>query len=262
MIRLSMLACAALGLAALVTTPAQAQFGRGFRLPSAVQNIFLLRGEAVQKELDLDKEQVAAITALAGQMQTEAMEIMSGLQDLTEEERKEEMPNLMKMISEKGKELQGKVDKTLKPKQTARLKELSIQRRNPGALQDDEVVAVLKLTDDQKKQLDAIRDEAGKEQEAIRRSSLRRRRRRPHGDREPSSRPCKRSIGDKALAVLTAEQREQFEKMKGEKFTFPAAAADSDFRTSILFFETAGSSRWVLTCDEMPTARCGGGVSR
>ena len=28
-------------------------------------------------------------------------------------------------------------------------------------------------------------------------------------------------MGEKVLAVLTTEQREQFEKMKGEKFTFP-----------------------------------------
>ena len=46
-------------------------------------------------------------------MQAEAMEIISGLQDLSPEEQKEHMPELMKMIGEKGKEMQAKVDKVL-----------------------------------------------------------------------------------------------------------------------------------------------------
>ena len=75
--------------------------------------MFLLGNDAVQKELALNAEQMAEIDALTTQMRSDAMEIMSGLQDLTEEERKEEMPNVMKMMSEKGKELQGKVDKIL-----------------------------------------------------------------------------------------------------------------------------------------------------
>ena len=31
----------------------------------------------------------------------------------------------------------------------------------------------------------------------------------------------RKELGDKALAVLTPEQREQFDKMKGAKFDFP-----------------------------------------
>ena len=31
----------------------------------------------------------------------------------------------------------------------------------------------------------------------------------------------RKELGDKALAVLTADQKEQFEKMKGPKFNFP-----------------------------------------
>ncbi len=227
MIRLSMLACAALSLVALATSPAQAQFGRGFRMPPVVQSMFLLRTEAVQKELDLDKDQVATITALANQMQSEAIEIISGLQDLTEEERKEEMPNLIKMIDEKGKELQTKVDKILNPKQQGRLKELSFQQRNLGALQDDEVIAALKLTDDQKKQIGAIQDEMEKEQEELRKEFLSGGRGGgggAGGDRSQlraKAEELQKKIGAKTLAVLTPEQRDAFEKMKGQKFEFP-----------------------------------------
>jgi Spy/CpxP family protein refolding chaperone len=141
------------------------------------------------------------------------------LQDLTDEERKEEMPNLMKMISEKGKDLQTQVDKILDAKQTARIKELSIQRRNVAALQDDEVVAALKLSDEQKEKLTAIRDSTAKEQEEIVKGLLS-----GGGDRSQirtKMEALQKTVGEKSFAVLTPEQREQFEKMKGAKFNFP-----------------------------------------
>ncbi len=194
-------------------------------MPPTVINVFLLRTDAVQKELNLDKDQITTITALANQMQSDALEIVSGLQDLTEQEREEEMPNVMKMVSEKAKDIKAKVDKTLKPEQQARLKQLSIQQRNFAALQDDEVIAELKLTDDQKKQLAGIQDDSEKEQEELRkeffaggggdggggdRSKLR-----------EKAEALQKKIGEKTLAVLTPEQREAFDKMKGEKFDFP-----------------------------------------
>jgi hypothetical protein len=79
-------ACAAMAIALLTTSTAMAQFGgRGLQIPVSAQNIMLLNGEAVQKELGLSDEQTKAVTDLARQMQAEAMEILSGLQDLTPE---------------------------------------------------------------------------------------------------------------------------------------------------------------------------------
>ncbi len=221
MVRLSFFAGWALALAALMTSSASAQFGRGFQMPPAVQTILLLRTEAVQKELDLGTEQTKSISDMAGQMQSDAMEIMSGLQDLTEEERKEELPNLMKMMGEKGKELQAKVDKILNPKQTARVKELSLQRRGVAALQDDEIVAALKVSDEQKTQLIAIRDSLAKAQEEVMKAVIAGGGGADRSTIQAKMEAMRKDLGDKALAVLTTEQRDQFEKMKGAKFNFP-----------------------------------------
>jgi hypothetical protein len=175
----------------------------------------------VQKELDLGTEQTKSISDMAGQMQSDAMEIMSGLQDLTEEERKEELPNLMKMMGEKGKELQAKVDKILNPKQTARVKELSLQRRGVAALQDDEIVAALKVSDEQKTQLIAIRDSLAKAQEEVMKAVIAGGGGADRSTIQAKMEAMRKDLGDKALAVLTTEQRDQFEKMKGAKFNFP-----------------------------------------
>ena len=123
----------------LLTSSASAQFGRGFQIPPTVQNMMLLRTEAVQKELGLSTTSKPRTSSnWPPRCSPRPWRSSPGLQDLTPEERQKEMPDLMKMMNEKGKELQAKVDKILDAKQTARMNELSLQRRGVEALQDDD----------------------------------------------------------------------------------------------------------------------------
>jgi hypothetical protein len=218
MVRPALLIASALTIVLAMTSTASAQF-RGMRFPPSLQNVFMLSGEAVQKELALSDEQRKALTQLADQMRSDAMEIMSGLQDLSPEEQKEHMPELMKLISEKGQEIQQKIDKVLDKKQLARMKELSLQSRGAGALEDTEVLAALKISDEQKKELIDVREEGNKRMEEVMQSL-----RSGGGDAgniRQKMGAMRKELGDKALAVLTDAQREQFEKMKGAKFEFP-----------------------------------------
>jgi hypothetical protein len=220
MIRRLLFAGSALAVALLAASPAQAQLNlRGLKFPASLQNVFLLRGDAVQTELGLKDEQKTAISELATALQQEAFEIFSGLQDLTPDEQKEQMPEVMQMIADKGKEIQEKVDKILADEQKTRLKELSVQARGPQALEDEEIAATLKLTDEQKKSLETIREEGNAAiQEAF--TALR-----AEGGDQGKMREkmgeMRKQLSDKALAVLTPEQREQFDKLKGKEFKFP-----------------------------------------
>jgi hypothetical protein len=218
MFRLSMFVSSALALTLVMTSSASAQL-RGMRFPPSLQNIFMLRQDAVQNELGLSAEQKKTLSEFANQLQSEAMEIISGLQDLTQEEQKEHMPELMKMVGEKGKDMQEKVDKVLEPKQIARMKELSLQSRGATALEDEEVIAALKINDEQKQKLIAVRDEGAKKMEEAMQSL-----RGGGGDAGEIRQKImgmQKELGDKALAVLSDAQREQFETMKGAKFNFP-----------------------------------------
>jgi Spy/CpxP family protein refolding chaperone len=217
MIRYTLLGTSALALVLLVATPASAQFGRGFRIPPVVSDLMMMSSQPVQEELKLSAEQSAKIDAIAKQMRQDAMEIISGLQDLTPEEREEELPNVMEMVSDSAKELQSQVDDILDDEQTARMNELSLQRRGVDALDDKKVIEALKVTDDQKKELASIRDEAGAKQEEIIKEGL-------GGDRNEMRQKIQalqKETGDKALAVLTTEQRDAFDELKGAKFDFP-----------------------------------------
>jgi Spy/CpxP family protein refolding chaperone len=221
MIRRFLLASATLALLLVFAPAAEAQLNlRGLKFPASLQNVMLLRGDAVQGELKLTDDQKKSLGDLAAQLQQEAFEIFSGLQDLTQEEQQEQMPEVMEMIAEKGKEIQEKVDKILEDQQKARLKELSLQARGAAALEDDELAAELKISDEQKAKLSAIREEGNeamqKAFEELRAGGG------DQGEMREKMAKFRKELSDKALAVLTPEQTEEFNKMKGAEFKFPS----------------------------------------
>ncbi|MEX0977721.1 MAG: hypothetical protein WDZ48_02650 [Pirellulales bacterium] len=218
MFRPGLLAGLALALVVLTASSAEAQL-RGLRFPPSLQNVFLLRSDEVQNELALSDEQKTSLGDLAMQLQQDALEIFSGLQDLTPAEQKEAMPELMKTLGEKGTEVQGKVDAILDKKQAARLKELSVQARGAQALEDDEVMAALAITDEQKKKLTDIREEGN----AAMQETLQKLRDGggDQGEIRKKMGELRKQLSDKALAVLTPHQSKQFDKLKGAEFKFP-----------------------------------------
>lgn len=202
-------------------------FGGGRMGMPGMDTLMLLRQEAVQKELKLSADQTTKLTEIATNAMSEMQEIFSGLQDLSPEERREQMQELRGEAEAKAKEIRGKVDGVLDAAQKDRLKQLSIQRRGAfGALQDPEVAAALKLTADQKSKLEAMVAEmrpgrgpggggggGGGDREAMR----------------ERFQAMQKERNDKALGILTAEQKAELEKMQGAKFEFPAGGGRGGF---------------------------------
>lgn len=212
---------------ALVSTALQAQPGQG-RRPGGIGRgpgggagglspTALLNVEAVQKEIELLDDQKQEITKLREESRgnSDFRELFSGLRDLSEEDRRAKFTEIREKMEKDRKAASDKVLGVLLPHQRERLEEISLQIRGPAALTDDEVAGALKLSDDQRKQLeevntsnrekmgelfrgagrDANRDELREKMEAMRKES-----------------------SDALLAVLTTEQRSTFEAMKGDKF--------------------------------------------
>jgi len=220
MVRTPVLISSALMLVLALASNASAQFNlRGMKFPASLQNVFMLSGEAVQKELSITEEQKKSLGELGDQLRSDALEIFSSLQDLTPEEQKEHMPELMKMIGEKGAAMQEKIDKLLDAKQLARMKELSLQSRGAQALEDDELAAKLKITDEQKAKLADIREEGNKLIEQAMQSL--RGGGGDAGEMRKKMGAMRKELTDKAMAVLTPEQTKEFDKLKGAKFEFP-----------------------------------------
>lgn len=151
----------------------------------------LVQNEGVRKELELESDQEKAIADLRAEMAKEQ-----------EESRR--------AIAAKYKE---KLNKSLLPHQAERLQQISIQLRGNAALSDEDVAKKLGLSADQQNQIaEKRKDSAAKVRELFGGGG-------GGGDfaeRAEKMRKLQEESNTEILSVLTAKQKEDFEKLKGK----------------------------------------------
>lgn len=203
----------AFALAATVVSTTQAQppggRGRGFGMSRGTV-VFLLGREQVQKELKLNEDQVAKVNKIAEDARAE----FAGLRDI--EDRQERRAKMTELSEKLDKEARGQLRDVLEREQMRRLFQIRMQV-NPAVdnLSNQYLARRLELTDDQKEKLAQI----SKETEA-KRSELMAAMRDQGGGAEAFQkiRQMRTDADEKAVAVLTSDQKSRYEEMKGEKF--------------------------------------------
>lgn len=196
--------CVALVALLAGSQPAFAQGqGRGRGMGGAMR-LRLLNAAEVQTALKLDDGQKSKISKINADLPIQA----GGNQgNLSQEERTQRR--------EKFAAAEQEALKVLTPEQTERLDQISLQVRGASALTDEKVAEKLKITADQKQKLEDIQRQTGEKMRAIFQGG---------GDREANMKKVtelREESSKQALAVLSDEQRGQFEKMQGEKVTLP-----------------------------------------
>ena len=183
-------------------------FGRGSLLA-------LLRMEQVQKEMKLSEEQTAKVNKLVEKLGAEMREQYAALRKIEDrDQRRAKMTELSEQIDGKVREqLRG----ALKRDQMMRLYQIRMQVRPVAdSLSNQYVARRLKLTEEQQKKVAEISKETQAKQSelfgAMRNASDAQR-----SEAFQKLRQLRSAADEKALAVLTAEQKEAFENMKGEK---------------------------------------------
>lgn len=189
------------GVALMVVVPLV--FAQGRQRPGMGMgggSLFLLTQKSVQDELKLTEDQVKKVTAL----EEKQRESLKGLKDLSQEERKTK-------FEANAKENKKAVDEILKPEQTKRLKQISLQQNGARAYADPEVAEALKLTDDQKEKIKSIQEDSRKEMRDLFGG----------GDREEARKKMetlRKATDEKVQGVLTADQKGKLKELMGEPF--------------------------------------------
>jgi len=181
----------------------------------------LVRIEPIQKEIELLDDQKAQIDKVAEEMRPQRGEgeQRPDLRNMSDEERQKFFAEMRKRFEERTKTANEKLKKILLPHQVKRLEQISLQLRGTRALTDPRIAEKLKLTDAQQKKIE--------ETMAANRESMMTKVRelfQGGGDREKAReqfRKLREEADAKVLAVLTSEQKEQFEAMKGDPFEMP-----------------------------------------
>jgi Spy/CpxP family protein refolding chaperone len=182
-------------------------FGGGGRFNDPT---FLLGAEQVQKELDLSDEQKSSVQKLVDDNRQAMMDLRNSgasFQDIGDK------------MQERAKDNKKKVDDILLPPQRERLDQISLQIAGAQALSRTDVAEKLGLSDDQKSKLKDLADDAQQKRMELFSAGP------PADQQEMQDRMQKvQKIGadqkEKAMVVLTADQKDKLEKLQGKKFDF------------------------------------------
>lgn len=172
----------------------------------------LLMMPEVQKELGITEQQRQQIGQLMMEQREQMQALMQQMRDATPEQRQQ----LMQQAMQKWDEGIGKI---LQPAQKSRLRELQLQAEGASALMRADVAKELNLSEEQRKKISDIVAQYRQKQMQLWQQG-----RGPDADRQAlmqQMQQLRQQMDKELLAVLTAQQQEQWKKMQGKPFQFP-----------------------------------------
>jgi hypothetical protein len=173
----------------------------------------LLLMESVQKELRLNPEQLQRVKEIAREARQQKRGDFDRLvrQNLTQDERRNHVLELMRQVSRDTSE---RVREVLKPEQFQRLRQIELQEMGLRAFSDPEVVRSLRLTEEQRQRLNTAAEETAEQMRKLFKEG-------PRGSYLEGLKGLQargQQAVERALAVLTAEQRATWQRLVGEPF--------------------------------------------
>jgi hypothetical protein len=195
------------GAAALLASPVMAQprggpFGMGRGLPSWM----LVSQKSVQEELKLTGEQVKKAEELSEQLREKQRDLRESLQDLEPAEARKKMQEI-NQANDKA------VAAILKPEQVKRVHQISRQLAGAQAFNNPEIASELKLTDNQKQEIQKINEETGEQMRDLFQGGP------PDDETRKKMEDLRKIAYNKAVSTLTSEQKDKWKEMTGKPFT-------------------------------------------
>jgi hypothetical protein len=156
----------------------------------------------IQKELKLNDEQIDKLKAALGKMMDKYKDDMAKFPQLSPEEQQKKM---MAFNEDNNKVVSGVLD----AKQWKRYKQIQWQANGVAALHDPDLQKELKFSDEQKKKIDSIFNDAGKKMQEMIKA----------GERSQEKyQTLFKDVEKKANDVLNEDQQKNLKELKGPPF--------------------------------------------
>ena len=180
----------------------------------------LLRMEQVQKELKLSEEETAKVKTFAEKHRAEMRKQYEGIREI--EDREKRRAKWMELRDQSDRKAHEAIRKILPREKMIRLYQIRLQvRAVVDSLANKYVSGKLKLTDEQKAKLaQIVKDSQAARSELY--GSMRDASEEQRREAYAKYRKIRSDADEEALGLLTAEQKEALEKMKGEKIELPS----------------------------------------
>jgi Spy/CpxP family protein refolding chaperone len=180
----------------------------------------LLNSPTVKRELNLTDDQEAKIKEAGSKAQSAMREMFSDFRGLDPEEIRAKIKEKMQEMGEKmrtqAEDTRAVIEKTLRPEQLKRLRQIAMQNTGVQALGDKSVQRDLKLSSDQVAKIKAIGDDVMKKlREAFSGGNMQ--------DAASKLKDLGKDAERDAMDVLTEDQLMELEKLKGDKLDIPAS---------------------------------------
>jgi Spy/CpxP family protein refolding chaperone len=173
--------------------------------------------EQVQKDLKLTQEQKDKLKAINDEFHAKRRQRIEALAGAATGDRAARPAELRAKAREDRAEYRKKIEAVLLPEQRNRLGQIALQLRGPlSVLADEKMAKTLKLNPDQQKQIQAIEKALGDRLDSAL-QDLRGRRSASQAELEAKAAELRDQAVQQALGVLTPEQKDSLEKMKGER---------------------------------------------
>jgi Spy/CpxP family protein refolding chaperone len=193
----------ALGALCFLTSPAMAQGRGGMGMGGAA----LYANGSVQKELKFTEDQAK-----------KAKEVVTDLREkyqdkLQEARQSQDFQAMQKINGEMTAEAKKMMADVLKPEQTKRFDEISLQQRGLQAFQDPEILKKIPLTDDQKAKFRDLGQDMQSQMQELRQGFQDD----PEGTRTKMNN-LRKETNTKMVALLTDDQKKTWKEMTGQPF--------------------------------------------
>jgi len=213
MVAIMMAAALAVTAVAQQTEGSRRGSGRGLSRSSLIG---LLQIEQVQKELKLTDDQTAKVNEISEALGTEMREKYTALREI--EDREQQRAKMEELRDEFDAKAREKLRDVVPREQMMRLYQIRMQVRSVMESLDNRYVAGrLNLTDEQKAKLAELGKEVGAKMSELY-GSMRDASQDQRSELYQKFRTIRSEGDEKALGVLTEEQKQAFEEMKGAKF--------------------------------------------
>ena len=182
------------------------------QLSEALGPPFRVFRDKVQEELKLSDEQKQKLEDRLQETVQDAMTFFPKLEGLKPEEREKELHSYRQKAQER---LAAFLKETLKAEQLERLRQLELQQEGPFALGRPDVMAEVKLTDEQRQQFMTLVQEMQRRIEPLIKEAQ------TKGNPEeirPKAQAIRKEYAARIESTLTASQKERWQEMLGKPF--------------------------------------------
>lgn len=184
----------------------------------------LLQSDQLKQELNITQEQSGKIQQITQDFRGKLKQTYDGLNlsGLPPQEQSQKLQEVSGQVQQEVDKARQEIGKVLTPEQVNRFKQITLQIYGFGVLSSDQFTQELKITADQQKQLEDIRQSVVEKMRAsweVPPSDPQKRNEVIEVNRKRMEQILKES-NDQAKAVLTPDQQQTLKTLEGEKFNF------------------------------------------